>query len=182
MISKSILSVLGIGLLALAQGCATASQVPEINSEGLPAVGLKALSPRSIQIEVKDNRAVNQKAGNSAQVEKSVRDAVSAALVRGGVEPKEKAPHLLNIALVDSVVEHSVDGEKTTDGECVKATGVLKAKWGSKLTAIGTGCTYMKREDGFARAGDVSEAFTLALKLVLETLDKHQMELLRGSH
>lgn len=162
-------------LTALAVGCATASKVPEIKAESLPAAAFKAINPRDIKIVVKNTREINKKAENTADVEKAVYDAMSGAMARGGLVTQAASANLLALLIEDYT------GQGSESGECVRVTGTLRAKWGSRIAARGSACHYLKRENGFAMAGDVSESYTYALKLVIEGLEQHQMDLLRGT-
>src|SRR5690349_11070148 len=96
-------------------GCSTARKVPCIDSDKLPAAAFKALSPRTIRIEVKNTRNINAQAGNTAEVEKAVLDAVSGSVVRGGMTVNLKSKNKFAL-----VVQDYEDGDP--DQECVKIT------------------------------------------------------------
>jgi len=164
--TQYLLGLLSMTVLLLSS-CSTGSKVPSVNPSDLPAISFKALSPRSLQIVTKDTRSVNQTAGNSVEVEKSISDVLSSAAIKGGLEIDSKSENKFLVLISD------YQGDDGKMGRCVKITGSLTAKWGSTIAAEAFACHQIKHH-----GGNLSKAYTLALKTVLQSLESQQMVLL----
>jgi hypothetical protein len=162
---------LSLGIIALS-ACSSAGKVPEVDGSKLPAIAFKALSPKTLHIEVKCARKANLEKGNAAEVEKVVLAALSDAAARGGFKLDPASKNKLSVTAED------YEQMKADQEECAQFRAVLKAKWGSSITVTGRGCQYLEQASGQHIAGEISDAFELGLRKTLEILEQKQMALL----
>lgn len=158
--------IIPIGLLLMV-GCASRSHMaPQINSDYLPSVDFKSLSPRAVRLDVQSTRAEAEKAGNAGAVEGAVRKAIKDALAKSDIDISNTAEHELSVNVADY--------EKATkeDGECVKLIGNLRLKSGTTVKADSFSCQAKSGIGGIQLRGDLNKAYETAIRGLLKAIDK----------
>ena len=159
-------------MLLVLSACASTQpdQVPEFKTDALPAVQLKGFKPRTLKISVNNIRTANQKANNSALVEKAVFTAVQDSFVRGGFTLNAKSSNHLLIELMDCV-------DAAEGAACVKVKGRMETKsWTITMESFSSN-GYTKGNRSYQSFGDMSAAYESSLAMVLHGLDEKYGEM-----
>jgi hypothetical protein len=164
--NKNCLTVMA--LLALGSACAThPERVPDIDQAAVPKLELPGLKPQSIELQVKNTRAVNKTAGNSADVERAIQASLADSLTRGGLKVGA-SKNRLGVTIEDC--PDAPDG-----AECVKLVGKF-ATPGLQLDIEATSSQGYQKGTHVVY-GDVSQAYQGGLQLLLRMLDSKYREM-----
>ena len=139
-------------------------EVPIIKSKDLPLIEMKALSPKAVDLTVKNTRKINIKAGNSKAIEDKILDVLSGNLAKSNISVDPQAKTKISVEISD--YENSKD-----QGECVQMLATVKVKKG-KYTGKAYSCYVFKDLLFGPVGGDISEAYNMALKLMINLLNE----------
>lgn len=142
-------------------GCASVGpkEVPIIKSEEVPAIELKSIKPKVVQLVVEDSRKINQDAGNSKAVEARVFAVLSEALAKSGISVDQSAKTHLHLEIADY-------NPGQDQGECVQFELTCRMK--AIITAQSFACYQLKNAIfGFSMGGDISKAYQNGLNILV---------------
>lgn len=143
----------------------SSKNVPKLNADNIPTVELEPLKPRTISLKIVNTRIINKEAGNTEDVERAVREALSKALWRTGVSVKDSSPNSLDISIND----HEARAE---DGECVKLYAKMQLGEKSSIKADSFACDSKVGIGGLKLGGNVAHSYERAIGSLLQAIDR----------
>ena len=166
--------IFSVLILVLLSGCALSSKkVPKLNADNIPTVELASLKPRTVSLKVVNTRVINKEAGNTEEVERAVREAMTKALWRTGVSVKDSSPNALEI----SVNDHQASAD---DGECVKLFAKMQMTGNSSIKADSFACHSKIGIGGLKLSGDLANSYERAMGTLLQKIDRKMDELFKS--
>ncbi len=158
----------------LLSGCATTKPevVPALDPSDLPPLELASMKPRVLEVSIENTRKVNREAKNTAEVEKAVLAALSDAVHRGNLK-QGKSRNRLHVRIVEC--------EGVQEGaECVMLVGKLQTA--TLVVSISASGTHGLTRPGSSQMafGEVSGAYQVALKTLIEGIDGKYRDLSKG--
>lgn len=148
-------------------GCATntIADVPDIDRDKLYKPQLPGISPRTMNLQVTDERRpVFHK--KSEEVVKSVKDTLVYILQQSGMTVD---PHSKN-KLIVVIKEGYIKGQPTVEDCVTLQSDIRSQKLNYGFDAVG--CYHVESEGGAHLASRIDDSYVLALNLLFENFDK----------
>jgi hypothetical protein len=166
---SSLLLALSIAVLLPACASAPLDKIPELDCAQIETMQVNKLKPRSLTIQVTDQKQVNLTAGNAEAVASKIQSVLQCSAEKGGIKGGESKNHLIVTVKDCQPEEGQVDVAQTA---CVMINASLKTAKSVLTIDAHAANSYVRSNNNHHFTGEIDESYLKALQLLVHTLNE----------